>query len=87
MTRVFKPWEGEDCSWMWAYQAAPRHAASFNIWISVVVAIIAALYLAKPTWAAPEFTGKFVDRPFRSPVRPDRGTFNSRKKLEMDSPM
>ena len=71
---------------MWAYQAAPRHAASFNIWISVVVAIIAALYLAKPTWAAPEFTGKFVDRLLSFPARPV-GTFNSRKKLEMDSPM
>lgn len=53
MTRVFKPWEGEDCSWMWAYQAAPRGSSGFNSWISMLVALLVAAYLAIPNVWAP----------------------------------
>jgi hypothetical protein len=52
MSRVFKPWEGEDCSWMWAYQAAPRafgSSSSFSAWLTTVIALCAFVYLALPS--------------------------------------
>lgn len=84
MTRVFKPWEGEDCSWMWAYQAAPRSTSSFNLWVSTVIALCVALYLAAPSWASSQSLGNLLAD--RTKARSVTQTGDTRRRSGLDVP-
>lgn len=60
MSRIFKPWEGEDCSWMWAYQSAPRSTlgGAYMSWLTAFLALATAFWLvASPVWLEAEEGG------------------------------
>ena len=51
MTRVFKPWEGEDCSWLWAYAGSQKgYGGSYgHVTLATLLGVILCCLLANPS--------------------------------------
>ena len=48
-TRVYHPWAGEDCSWLYAYQAAGKNVIGNNLYLASALVFVVSIVLAGPS--------------------------------------